>query len=93
MSYKKATHVLPKELLKKVQEYVDGECIYIPKTSGNKKKWGATTSTRQELKNRNEDIYRDYLAGEHMGDLAEKYYLSVKSIQRIVGQLKREHND
>ena len=28
MSYKKAAHVLPEELLRKVQEYVDGEFIY-----------------------------------------------------------------
>ena len=93
MSYKKATHVLPQELLTKVQEYIDGEFIYIPRVSDNKKNWGATTSTRQELKDRNEHIYMDYLAGKHMEYLAEKYFLSVKSIQRIIGQLKREHND
>lgn len=93
MSYKKATHVLPQELLEKVQEYIDGEFIYIPRISDNKKNWGATTSTRQELQDRNEQIYLDYVAGEHMEKLAEKYFLSVKSIQRIIGQLKREHND
>lgn len=58
----------------------------------HKKNWGATTSTRQELRDRNEQIYMDYVAGEHMEYLAEKYFLSIKSIQRIVGQLKREHN-
>lgn len=93
MSYKKATHVLPQELLAKVQEYIDGEFIYIPRISNHKKNWGAATSTRQELKDRNEQINMDYVAGEHMEDLAEKYFLSVKSIQRIIGQLKREHND
>lgn len=93
MSYKKATHILPRELLEKVQEYVDGESIYIPKISDNKKSWGAATSTRQELRDRNEHIYMDYLAGAHMQDLAEKYFLSVKSIQRIIGQFKKEHKD
>ena len=93
MSYKKATHVLPQELLAKVQEYIDGEFSYIPRISNHKKNWGAATSTRQELKDRNEQIYMDYVAGEHIEDLAEKYFLSVKSIQRIIGQLKREHND
>ena len=92
MSYKKATRVLPKELLTKVQGYIDGEFIYIPRTTNNKKKWGAATSTRQELRDRNEHIYEDYLAGEHMERLAEKYYLSVKSIQRIIRQLKKEHS-
>ena len=51
------------------------------------------TGERQELQDRNEQIYMDYVAGEHMEYLAEKYFLSVKSIQRIIGQLKREHND
>lgn len=89
MSYKKATHVLPQDLLLKVQEYVDGEFLYIPRVADNKKSWGETTSTRQELQDRNKHIYEDYLSGATMETLAEKYYLSLKSIQRIVGQLKK----
>lgn len=88
MGYKKATHVLPQDLLRQVQEYVDGEYLYIPKAAGHKKSWGETTSTRQELQDRNRRIYAEYLAGANMKALAEKYYLSLKSIQRIVGQLK-----
>ena len=93
MSYKKATQILPQDLLEQVQEYVDGESIYIPRVSDNKKSWGETTSTRQELQSRNEHIYMDYLAGKNMESLAEKYFLSLKSIQRIIGQLKKEHNN
>lgn len=89
MSYKKATHILPQELLLKVQEYIDGEFIYIPRISDNKKSWGSATSTRQELKDRNEQIYADYLAGMQTAAIAEKYFLSLKSIQRIIGQLKK----
>lgn len=92
MSYKKATHILPRELLEKVQEYIDGEFLYIPRITDNKKGWGTSTSTRQELKERNSNIYSDYLAGAHMEALAEKYFLSLKSIQRIIGQLKKENN-
>lgn len=91
MSYKKATNILPKELLERVQEYIDGEFLYIPRISDNKKDWGATTSTRQELQERNARIYADYLAGCGMEALAEKYFLSLKSIQRITRQLKTEH--
>ena len=90
MSYKKATHVLPQDLLQQVQEYIDGEFLYIPRAADNKKGWGETTSTRQELQDRNRQIYADYLAGTNMNSLAEKYYLSLKSIQRIVGQLKNK---
>lgn len=92
MNYKKATHVLPQELLSKVQEYIDGEFIYIPRLSERKKSWGATTSIRQELLDRNNLIYADYLTGISMESLAEKYFLSLKSIQRIVGQLKKKND-
>ena len=90
MGYKKATQLLPQELLSKVQEYIDGEFLYIPRISDNKKDWGTATATRQELRDRNERIYADYLAGQSMESLAEQYFLSLKSIQRIVGQLKKE---
>lgn len=93
MGYKKATHVLPRELLTKVQEYIDGECLYIPRVSDNKKRWGASTSTRRELWDRNNRIYTDYLAGKRMEDLAEAYFLSLKSIQRIIRQKKKEHSE
>lgn len=92
MGYKKATQVLPQELLLKVQEYIDGEFLYIPRVADNKKNWGTTTSTRQELRIRNERIYAEYLAGQRMESLADQYFLSLKSIQRIIGQLKKEHN-
>lgn len=91
MGYKNATQILPEELLAKVQEYVDGEWIYIPRRSNHKKDWGTDTPIRRELKERNFHIYMDFLAGEDMDSLAEKNYLSVKSIQRIIGQLKKEY--
>lgn len=63
MSYKKAIHILPEELLELIQEYVDGECIYIPRKSNNKKEWGSNTPTREELSIRNMQIYEDYQVG------------------------------
>ena len=89
MGYKKAAHILPQKLLEEVQEYVDGEFIYIPRASEKKRGWGTGTSTREELRERNMQIYRDFLSGMHTEALAEKYYLSLKSIQRIVGQQKK----
>jgi Mor family transcriptional regulator len=84
MSYKKAMHILPIDLLEQIQAYVDGELIYIPRKSGNKREWGTETSTRKELQQRDIQIYKDYLAGSSLMKLAEKYFLSVKSIQRII---------
>lgn len=93
MSYKKAINVLPTDLLEKVQKYIDGECIYIPRISKNKKEWGSRTSTRRELEFRNHQIYQDYLDGIKPHYLAQKYFLSLKSIQRIIGQQKKKNID
>ncbi|MED1744242.1 CD3324 family protein [Brevibacillus borstelensis] len=84
MSYKRAIHILPNDLLEMVQEYVDGEFIYIPRKSGKKKEWGSSTSTRTELQQRNRQIYEEYLAGNSLQQLADKYFLSLKSMQRII---------
>ena len=88
MGYKKAAQVLPEELLVKIQEYIDGEFLYIPRVSEKKKGWGASTSTREELRSRNSRIYTEYLTGLSMAELEEKYFLSQKSIQRIIRQQK-----
>jgi Mor family transcriptional regulator len=90
MSYKRAKHILPTELLELVQKYVDGECIYIPRKSSNKKEWGSRTSIRTELALRDMQIYKDYQTGYNLGYLSQKYFLSLKSIQRIIRQEKRK---
>ena len=90
MSYKKAADVLPEELIDLIQNYVDGEYVYIPRKQENKKNWGETSKVREELRNRNLTIYREYTMGAGVRELAKRYYLSEKSIQRIVLQLKRE---
>lgn len=89
MSYKKAEQILPAGLLKEVQKYAEGEYIYIPKNPGSKSAWGAASGTRQYLERRNREIYREYLAGQRPDALSEKYFLSLKSIQRIIRQEKR----
>lgn len=93
MSYIKATQLLPEDLLVKIQAYVEGKSIYIPKVCGNKNKWGANTSTREELKIRNKQIYGDYLKGHSSVDLSQRYFLSVKSIQRIIRQQRQFAKD
>lgn len=88
MSYKNAEHILPKELLERVQEYADGECLYIPRREETKLRWGTTTPTKKLLEIRNRAIYEDYQQGMTTHMLADKYYLSVKSIQRIIQKQK-----
>ena len=47
MSYKKADKILPKELLELIQQYVEGESIYIPRRTENRRSWGDGTGIRQ----------------------------------------------
>lgn len=90
MNYKKAEDVLPKEILSLIQEYIDGECIYIPRKKENRKAWGEKTSIKEELKVRNKNIFKDYESGVSIKNLSTKYFLSEKSIQRIILQIKKE---
>ena len=91
MSYIKATDVLPQELLDLIQKYVEGEYIYIPKKECNRKLWGETTKSKRETFVRNKDIYKIYKDGVSVKILSEMYYLSLKSIQKIVLKMKKEN--
>lgn len=90
MSYIKAMDVLPEELIDKVQNYIDGEYIYIPRKEGRKKAWGEKTKSRDGLAARNKQIYRKYKAGSSVISLSEIFYLSPKSIQKIIAKIKTE---
>lgn len=88
MGYIKAEEILPVEIIEIIQQYVDGTSIYIPRKQENRQKWGSKTSYRCELQNRNQLIYKEYLSGAAICNLAETYYLSEKSIQRIIRSMK-----
>ena len=88
MGYRKAEEILPIEIIELIQQYVDGENIYIPRKSAHRQAWGTGTQIKQELLMRNQQIYKDYLAGSKTSELACKYYLSKKSIQRIQQEYK-----
>lgn len=88
MGYKKAEEILPIEIIEIIQQYVDGTNIYIPRKQENRQEWGAKTSYKCELQLRNQMIYREYAAGASICQLAEKYFLSEKSIQRIIRKEK-----
>ena len=89
MSYLKAESILPQEILELIQEYIDGGYLYIPRKSNNRKSWGEKTNSKQWIKKRNTEIYTRYINGLKISDLADQYFLSEKSIQRIVLQEKR----
>lgn len=92
MSYANARDIFPDEILEIIQNYVDGEYIYIPKKEDNKIAWGELTNCKSELSKRNASIYEDYIKGMCTQELAEKYYLSPKTIQRIVLEKRKCRN-
>lgn len=84
MGYLKAEKVLPEELLNAIQEYVDGAYIYIPRLGANKKAWGELKNSKEKLARRNAEIARAYRAGRSVADLAASYYLSDKTIYKVL---------
>ncbi len=86
MSYINAKSVLPREMIKEIQKYVNGVNLYIPKVpEANSVRSGC----KLELYRRNQEIYRLFLQGEKVSKLAAEYYLSDKSIYRILGEMKK----
>ena len=84
MSYIKAEEILPEELIRSIQEYVDGVSIYIPRKPGTRHRWGQETQYKAELKDRNDRIRSEHAEGVGIMILSRKYHLSEKSIRRIL---------
>ncbi len=90
MGYFKANDILPIEIIKEIQKYIDGELVYIPRKENSRRKWGSKTEVKKILADRNHNIYQDYLSGMSFDALSDKYYLVPKSIKRIVLQQKKK---
>lgn len=84
MSYIKAEDALPEELLRQIQQYVDGVTLYIPRKEENRRAWGCGTKYKMELAERNTAIHAGFARGETVGELAKSFHLSEKSIRRIL---------
>lgn len=84
MGYRRAEEILPVEIIALIQQYADGINLYIPRKEDTRRKWGANTQIRQELLVRNRAIYEEHCEGMRVSELAMKYFLSEKSIQRII---------
>lgn len=88
MGYIRAEEILPMEIIELIQQYVNGTIIYVPKKRNERARWGTVNHTQDKLKCRNEKIYQEYLNGMTAGELAHKYYLSDKSIWRIIRKMR-----
>ena len=84
MKYRKASEVLPDDLLREVQKYVNGEALYFPRHK-ERKQWGESTGTRAYYKQRNREIREKFdEKTATIEELAGQYSLSVESIRKIV---------
>lgn len=88
MSYKRAEEVLPREVLELLWQYVDGQTIYVPRRPDAHKAWGDDTGTRRNLMLRNRRMFEEYRAGASVGELAGRYFLTEKSVRRIIRDQK-----
>ncbi|MBQ9140966.1 MAG: hypothetical protein IJX63_04135 [Lachnospiraceae bacterium] len=82
MKYKNITDLLPPELVHQVQDYIQGEYVYIP--IREKDTEALPTDYKLELQKRDEQIYLRYLEGISRKRLAVMYHLSEPSIRRII---------
>jgi Mor family transcriptional regulator len=84
LKYQNAKTVLPDELLKEIQKYVQGEMVYIPKPDGIRKGWGEKTGNKEYLRSRNYEIKAKFREGSSIDQLTAVFCLSYDSIKKIV---------
>jgi hypothetical protein len=85
MSYLNADELLPPELLREVQSYIQGSLVYIPRENGEKRMgWGARSGARENFDKRNAEIRAAKAQGRRIDDLADDYGLSPGGIRKIL---------
>lgn len=92
VKYRNAKQILPQELMDEVQKYIQGEYLYIPKAEGSKKKWGDNSGYRRNLSIRNDNIRKEHKSGLSIDELADKYFLSINTIKKIVYVKQSKNN-
>ena len=86
MKYINAKKLLPDALVKELQNYIQGGYLYVPTNQAQQKRWGEVSGYRQELQQRNRQIGEEFRSGTSMEELAEKHFLSVSAIRKIIYQ-------
>ncbi|MFS0836995.1 CD3324 family protein [Paenibacillus sp. UNC499MF] len=88
MSYKNGKDILPASLLKELQNYIQGEIIYVPKKEKKRAGWGENNGTRLIIERRNREIFRLYQNGSTVLELIQAFHLSEDSIRKIIGKTR-----
>lgn len=83
MGYRNAKAILPPQLLRTLQQYAEGECLYIPYQEAHTRPRACAA-----LAQRNEEIWQRYRSGVSVQQLAESYYLSPQAIYKILSKFR-----
>lgn len=84
MSYVNADEILPEDLVREIQRYVDGKVLYIPRKDENLLSWGEKNGTKDRLAKRNREIVSRYYSGVTVAELGIMYFLSEKRIRGVI---------
>jgi len=88
VQYINAEDILPKTLILEIQQYIGGSMIYIPQKDNDKKSWGASTSSRNAIVERNNEIKKKKSTGATIDELMAEYHLSYDTIKSIIYRKK-----
>lgn len=83
MKYMNAAEILPEELLKEIQTYIDECVLYIPKIS-SKKEWGSVSGSRKFYQKRNKEIQFLFENGCSIETLSKQYGLAHSTLKKII---------
>ena len=83
MKYINAAEILPEKLLREIQTYIDGDVLYIPKTSA-KKEWGSVSGSREFYQKRNKEIQLLFKKGYSIEALSKRYGLAHSTLKKII---------
>ena len=86
MKYINANAILPDMLVEELQKYGQAGYIYMPAKDEQHKSWGELSGYRKELAKRNAIIIMEYKNGVSVAELADRYFLSVSAIRKIIYQ-------
>jgi len=84
MSYINADRLLPPELLREIQKYVQGSLVYIPRQPELHLGWGLKNGARAQLDRRNASIRAEKSRGKGVEELADSYGISPDGIRKVL---------
>lgn len=83
MKYVNAAEILPDKLLREIQTYIDGDVLYIPRSS-EKKKWGSVSGSSVFYQERNKEMQLLFKNGYSIEALSKRYGLAYDTIKKII---------